>query len=341
MKSLNLLYGLILLVIGLILLGINLGWWSPMVWDQLWHFWPVLLILIGLRLVIKSNFVFGFLGLILILLLLWGSSVGQFAGLRTNKGIGLPHQANKDQHSDRPRDRSMPRLFEPRSKETSQFKSSVSVTDLQKLTLDLGGLYQFDVVGQDGVTTVTADFSGPKELVDRLSLVPSGTDLVLKSENSPDRDFSFHFVDERATGTITIPKQLALDLKLSGAAKGTVKDHSATVSTDISGAGSIDFTSSTTTNPTLKLSGAGKISLDNCQGDGQVEISGAGKVSANSCSLTRLRVKTSGASDLDIKAGTIVDLEATASGASKIHLPKPSGKITEDSSGASKIEYRD
>ena len=50
-------WGLLIILIGVVFLGINLGWWQNNIWSVIWIFWPVILILIGLRFFIKSDLI--------------------------------------------------------------------------------------------------------------------------------------------------------------------------------------------------------------------------------------------------------------------------------------------
>ena len=43
-------WGLVFLIAGLVLLGVNLGWLPAEVWSRLWTFWPLILVFIGARL---------------------------------------------------------------------------------------------------------------------------------------------------------------------------------------------------------------------------------------------------------------------------------------------------
>lgn len=51
-------WGVVVFGLGLALLGANLGWWPGNIWQNLLVYWPVILILIGLRIIIKNDNVF-------------------------------------------------------------------------------------------------------------------------------------------------------------------------------------------------------------------------------------------------------------------------------------------
>ena len=58
MKTSRFLGGAFFLFLGIILLGLNLEWWNIDIWNILIAFWPVILILIGLRMVMQNHIVF-------------------------------------------------------------------------------------------------------------------------------------------------------------------------------------------------------------------------------------------------------------------------------------------
>lgn len=69
MKFGRLIWGLIILIAGVLFLGINFGWWSPDIFLCLASLWPVLIILIGLSIALgHDNPVLIVLTLIIILL---------------------------------------------------------------------------------------------------------------------------------------------------------------------------------------------------------------------------------------------------------------------------------
>jgi lia operon protein LiaF len=53
----GLLGGLLLVFLGIVFLLNNLGFVPSSVWNEVWKFWPVLFILLGLRLLAGRNFV--------------------------------------------------------------------------------------------------------------------------------------------------------------------------------------------------------------------------------------------------------------------------------------------
>ncbi len=46
-------WGLLLVIIGVLFLGYNMHWWPDIQWQHLWYFWPWLLIIFGVGLIVK------------------------------------------------------------------------------------------------------------------------------------------------------------------------------------------------------------------------------------------------------------------------------------------------
>jgi len=71
-------WGLLIILVGVIFLGINLGWWQNNIWSLVWMFWPIILILIGIRFFIKNDYFLVMIVLIIIVLaiILGRSNVG-------------------------------------------------------------------------------------------------------------------------------------------------------------------------------------------------------------------------------------------------------------------------
>jgi len=66
MKPSNILWGLTILGLGIMILGINLGWFPSSVVGQLFALWPLVLIIIGLKFIVRNDIVFTVISLILI-----------------------------------------------------------------------------------------------------------------------------------------------------------------------------------------------------------------------------------------------------------------------------------
>lgn len=53
--------GVILVLLGLLFLGLNYGWWGIDVWAVVWRLWPVLIILLGLRILLPRHRLYSWL----------------------------------------------------------------------------------------------------------------------------------------------------------------------------------------------------------------------------------------------------------------------------------------
>ncbi|MEI8143796.1 MAG: DUF5668 domain-containing protein [Candidatus Berkelbacteria bacterium] len=76
MKSGKFIWGLIIVATGIILLGISLGWWDQNIWEHILSYWPILLVLLGLAMMIDNGYIF--IAIILVL------GLGIFFGYKTN-----------------------------------------------------------------------------------------------------------------------------------------------------------------------------------------------------------------------------------------------------------------
>lgn len=67
MKGMRFFWGVILLILGVLFLGTNIGWWPNAVWISFLSYWPIIVIVLGLRVLIKNNGLFSILALIIII----------------------------------------------------------------------------------------------------------------------------------------------------------------------------------------------------------------------------------------------------------------------------------
>lgn len=324
MRSGRFLAGLIVVIVGLIFLGSSLGWWSSFAWETLWRFWPVLLIILGLRALIRNDGLFSLLAAVIIiavlaLAILWPDQLGK----RTER-----------YHFDKPFN------FQTElSGETANFVQEVTVVAGDTLVADLPLNFNITINATD-TPSVSANLSGPKELINRLSLKKEGNQIFLELTGDNMFNFGKQIFNDDITGTVTVPRAIASDLTLSGVSKATVNGYASSAKVEISGASELQFVASSLTDPVVEASGAGKVALDSCQGTGQFELSGTAKVEAASCTLTQLTLDGSGASQFNLLAGSVTNLTADASGASRFTLPRPTGTIDQDSSGVAQIEFK-
>lgn len=300
--------GALIAGLGFLFLGNNLGWWSA-AWDQVWRFWPVILILLGLRLLVR-----GALFVLVALIIL--------AGIFLFIARGAPFSSG-------------PQHIQTYKLSNASFNQTATIVPDGQLTLDLSGRYDI-TIATDDTPVVRTSLSGPSELINRLKFATTNNDLSLRDTSTP---FSFRRINEKVTGTITIPKTLALDLTSSGIATIAIKDHTGAVRIKTSGASKLSFTNSTAENSVIDVSGAGDITLDTCTGQAEWLLSGAGKITAQTCTLDKLTVKSSGAGLIRIEDGSITDVNLTATGAGSIRVPKPTGTVNDDTYGAAKIDY--
>lgn len=322
-------WGLFFLVIGALFLAINFGWLTPDVWGRIWQLWPLLVIALGLRSLIRNDNAFM---LSLLVLVAIGAVIltvlpnraaslrfGPFGEIRTEEW----HIGGKSLSGER-----------------ATFKDGFSTEGVTGTIVDLGGFYDIVVIGGEE-NTVTADLEGPRELIQQLGYEGDGATIRFHDEAGDGlRNAWLLGTNQKVTGTLTVPRSAALTIKLSGASKLTLRDLVNTrLTVDASGATQIISDNITVLDPTIELSGAGRISLGACTGTARFELSGAGRISTENCTLDKLTIRSSGAGNIDVK-GTLKDLDAEASGASKITVPQPSGVVDQDTSGASKIDYR-
>lgn len=314
----TLIVGLILTALGLSYLGTNLGWWDSFPWFNVWLLWPIILILLGLRLLVRSAILF-WIGAIIIIGL--GVSMLVMAGERP---LTATQTSERSWDWERSRD------------SHSTFKMSLNTNNAESFEATLGGIYDITIKTHDD-KSIQADLSGPSSLMNHLKLNSTGSTVRLsdtQTASGADRSRG------KVTGTITLPANIAFELRTSGLSNVTIHEHNAPVIIKSSGASAIRFTKSKSVNPSVELKGAGKVHFDACEGTATFELSGAGHITAENCTLEKISIDSSGAGKIDIKAGSLQDADIETSGASQITLPKPTGEINQDTSGPSSIRFR-
>jgi hypothetical protein len=70
MNPMRFFWGLVIAGSGILLIGVNLGWWNADIWSLIWYLWPLIFIVLGLRFLINNDAIF--MGIVLILVLLSG-----------------------------------------------------------------------------------------------------------------------------------------------------------------------------------------------------------------------------------------------------------------------------
>lgn len=320
MRPMRFFWGLLIAGIGLLYLGQNLGWWGGVVWERFWLLWPIILIALGLRMLIRNDGLFtALLIALLVASLVLFVQTDYFSGA---KEVRMGHMS-----------------FGARlSGEEGTYQHAVDVSATDNLVVDLGGHYNLTFNGTDA-NVVAVHISGPKELIDGLSLTKNGNEARLADDETFKSWHMFSGDFNGIEGTIDVPRALETKLKLSGLTSIAGSNYDGKLTIDSSGATSITMDSGTVIDPSIDLSGAGKVSLANCKGTADIEISGAGKVSSANCVLDDLTIRMSGAGQVDMKPGSIKDLHVNSSGASQIKLPKPTGVNVQDNSGASNVNF--
>ena len=76
MKSGKFIWGLIIVAAGIILLGVSVGWWDQNIWQHALAYWPVLLVLLGLAMMIDNGYIFTAVILVV--------GIGIFCGYKTD-----------------------------------------------------------------------------------------------------------------------------------------------------------------------------------------------------------------------------------------------------------------
>jgi hypothetical protein len=66
MKFGRLIWGIIILLIGVAFLGINFGWWDNSIWNSIFDLWPLILVIIGISIIFGEN---NHVGLLLLLII--------------------------------------------------------------------------------------------------------------------------------------------------------------------------------------------------------------------------------------------------------------------------------
>lgn len=314
MKTFSFFWGFLLALVGLVFLGVNLNWISPSIWITLGQFWPVLIILLGLFLIIRSALVILVIAIVATLAL--GILIDR--GVIDQKSVSIPWLTDQIE-------------------ETSTFSKTIATGAETMVDLELSGSTNVTVTGTDS-NEVAVKLEGPKSQVERYELVQQGNTVRLSRRTTG--NWTFDWWNDRITGTITVPKSLAIELDVTGASEVTLVGYAGTLTADVSGASQFTTKSMTLVKPDLKFSGASTGKFEKVTGNLDIEVSGASRVTLRETDIESLSVDVSGASKLAIDKGSVVSLSGDISGASNLRLPSPKSN-TAKATGSSKIELTD
>lgn len=314
MKTFSFFWGFLLALVGLVFLGVNLDWISSSIWITLGQFWPVLLILLGIFLIIRSALII--LGIAIVATLALGILIDR--GVIDQKSVSVPWLTNQIE-------------------ETSIYEKSVTAGTESTIDLELSGSTEVVITATDS-NEVVVKLEGPKSQVVRYELETQGNSIRLTRRTSG--NWTFDWWNDRITGTISIPKSLALELDITGASDVTLENHVGALTADVSGASQLTTKSMSLKNPDLTFSGASTGKLEKVTGTLSVEVSGASRVTFREADIESLTTEISGASKLAIDRGSIVSLSGEITGASNLRLPTPKSN-TAKATVSSKIELTD
>lgn len=312
--------GLLVVFIGAALLGNNIGFWNVQIGQIIGQWWPLILIITGLALILRHTLAILAIGLAIIAIMVIGIQTG---AIKT-QSFTFSKQWN----------------WSLGTETTKSFNETLSKQDANTFLFKAGGNMAIDIVSAD-TDNVQVDLTGPESVIKSLALSRANQIIQLSADPKPAPTLVFPGSLQTVTGTITIPKSLTLNTQSSGAVKIMVRDFDGTATLYNSGASSTTFRSSNVTNPTLGISGASQVMFDHCNGLAIWEISGASRVTANNCNLISARLDVSGSSNVSIDDGVIQNADLKVSGASHIDMPAPNGTVRQDSSGASSIRFED
>ncbi len=320
MNPMKAIIGLIIVLIGAALLGNNVGFWNVQIGQIIGQWWPLLLIITGLALILRHTLAVLGIGLAIIVMMIIGIQTGAI------KTETFTFSKQWD--------------WSIGTEATKSFNETLSQQDADTFLFNAGGNMAVSVISAD-TDSVHVDLTGPESVIKSLTLSPNNQIIQLTADPKPAPPLVFPGSLQAVTGTITIPQSLKLNTQTSGAVKVTVRDFEGVATLYNSGASTTTFQSSNIINPTIGISGASQVTFDRCNGAAIWEISGASRVTAEECTLVNARLDVSGSSNVSIDDGTIQNADLKVSGASHIVIPAPKGTVKQDSSGASSIRFED
>ena len=78
MKLGKFIWGIIFISLGLLLLGVNFGWWNNDIFIELLYFWPLIIVMIGLRFIIRNESLYALIFLLVIAVMVWVAVVNPY-----------------------------------------------------------------------------------------------------------------------------------------------------------------------------------------------------------------------------------------------------------------------
>ncbi len=199
--------GLIIFTIGLLFLGINLGWWTNDIWINFFSLWPLILIAFGLRLLIRNDsfFLLSLVSLLLALTFL-------FAFLGSSSYVGSPDWLQNRNNNER--------------ETLTQLSEGCDGDEIKKFELDLSlgaaKIFVGALPGQESNLLFTSRAVNIKELV-KTKKIDGDTARVKISQRENGLFFLSPSDMDKREFTIDLNKRLPLYLKLdSGASRANL-----------------------------------------------------------------------------------------------------------------------
>ncbi len=311
-KTPSMTWSAILICLGALLLGSNFGWINGDFWESIWRFWPVVLILWGIEVLVGQATGRRIAGSLPTLTAI--GAVLALAWLFASAGSSITSWA------------------EPWSRPV--LTASGHVATQQK---DFAGFDKIEISGPFKAEIVQSEvfdvsITGDDNFLDRVLASHDGDRLRISFQHSP-----FLWAGPDLKIRITMPN---LDLvKLSGAAKANVSGFRSTTELEVELTGASSLAGQIEAGDTkIAVSGASKVELSGSGNKADFLASGASSLSLGGFQVKDAKVSMSGASKATVNA--IGRLDADAHGASRLQYSgNPTlGRVV--SEGASSVAPR-
>ncbi len=303
---------LILIAAGILFLLANLGLLPAGFWGAIWRFWPVILILLGLDIILSrqlgwsSSITTAIIVVLIVLVVaagLFGATTGTFRGLPPGIGFG-PGMAGSGNVVSQPRD-------------VQGFNQ-----------VEVAGPFRVDIV-QSGTFTVTV--SADDNIIDHIQTAADGGRLRIYLD-TPVRSTG-------ATLRASVGMPAISALALSGAAQSTVNGFQtpADLTVDMSGASRLTGQIQAL-NARIGASGASSATLQGTANSLILNGSGASSLDMGALQTSDAQVNLSGASNATVNARGRLDV--TVTGASRLTYTGNPTLGTTNVSGGSSLNQR-